>query len=639
MEGVAIRAGHHCCQPLMQKLGVGVNSPVRAMRAIAATRCSSRGRGARARRRRRQPLRRLGLLVGAADPRPRAPGCSPRSPSGRARHDVRGADRGRGRAGRGGRPADAVRGDAAHDLLGHRGAMSAVRLARAATGREKVLKFAGAYHGHVDGLLAEAGSGLATAGAARQPRRPPPRRRPGPSSSAGTTARPSRRRPPSTTSRRSWPSPIRRTWASSRPSRASSSCCASAPTRPARCSSSTRSSPASASSRGGAQELTGVTPDLTVLGKVIGGGLPAAAYGGPRGLLERVEPAGDVYQAGTLSGNPLAVAAGLAALRLLDEAPTRRWRRPRRRWPRACGGGRRPPGAGRQRPRARDPVLLGRAGPRLRGRAACDLEAYGAWCRALLARGVYPPPSQFEAWFPSLAHTPEHVERTVEAAAAFADVDGCTDERAGPRAPRRGRPRRRRPAGRRAAAPTAGGRRRPARRPGAAGPGPRAARRAGLVVEAVHEGYLLHYGDSRLFDTRDRDLALLAGDRLYALGLARLAALGDGRGGRAGRRHLALRAGAQDRPARTAVWEAGAAPSAGARRAGRRQGRRAARDAGEGCETPRASSGRPWRAAVQRLRASEGRLSAGRKVPAMADRRADQVEVHDRPSDPRRLRG
>src|SRR5918911_4804993 len=73
-------------------------------------------------------------------------------------------------------------------------------------------------------------------------------------------------------------------------------------------------------SRGGAQELSGVTPDLTVMGKVIGGGLPAAAYGGPRALMERIAPAGDVYQAGTLSGNPLAVAAGLQALRLLDEA-------------------------------------------------------------------------------------------------------------------------------------------------------------------------------------------------------------------------------------------------------------------------------------------------------------------------------
>src|SRR5204862_1465003 len=72
---------------------------------------------------------------------------------------------------------------------------------------------------------------------------------------------------------------------------------------------------------GGAQELTGVIPDLTVMGKVIGGGLPAAAYGGPRELMRRIAPAGDVYQAGTLSGNPLAVAAGLVTLALLDGEP------------------------------------------------------------------------------------------------------------------------------------------------------------------------------------------------------------------------------------------------------------------------------------------------------------------------------
>ena len=79
--------------------------------------------------------------------------------------------------------------------------------------------------------------------------------------------------------------------------------------------------------RGGAQELPGVSADLTMLGKVIGGGLPAAAYGGPRELMERIAPAGDVYQAGTLSGNPLAVAAGLATLALLDAPPTRASRR------------------------------------------------------------------------------------------------------------------------------------------------------------------------------------------------------------------------------------------------------------------------------------------------------------------------
>jgi glutamate-1-semialdehyde 2,1-aminomutase len=170
---------------------------------------------------------------------------------------------------------------------------------------------------------------------------------------------------------------------------------------------------------GGAQELTGVLPDLTIMGKVIGGGLPAAAYGGPRALMERIAPAGDVYQAGTLAGNPLAVAAGLATLALLDESA---YVRLAARTENLASG---------LREAACDaPVQIVTAPGLLTvffstdpvrdyaGARACDLEAFGAWCRGLLARGVYPPPSQFEAWFPSLAHDREHVERTVEAAAA-----------------------------------------------------------------------------------------------------------------------------------------------------------------------------------------------------------------------------
>jgi glutamate-1-semialdehyde 2,1-aminomutase len=170
---------------------------------------------------------------------------------------------------------------------------------------------------------------------------------------------------------------------------------------------------------GGAQELTGVLPDLTIMGKVIGGGLPAAAYGGPRALMERIAPAGDVYQAGTLAGNPLAVAAGLATLALLDESA---YARLAARTENLASGLREAAGDA--------PVQIVTAPGLLTvffstdpvrdyaGARACDLEAFGAWCRGLLARGVYPPPSQFEAWFPSLAHDREHVERTVEAAAA-----------------------------------------------------------------------------------------------------------------------------------------------------------------------------------------------------------------------------
>ncbi len=168
--------------------------------------------------------------------------------------------------------------------------------------------------------------------------------------------------------------------------------------------------------RGGAQERYGVMPDLTIMGKVVGGGLPAAAYGGSRELMERIAPAGDVYQAGTLSGNPLAVAAALATLRQLDDAAYA-----------APGsdhaGARRRPGRGGCAGRVRGQVqsvpglltVFFSSSP-VRSYAdakLCDTDAYAAFCRALLARGVYPPPSQFEAWFPSLAHGSEHVTRTV----------------------------------------------------------------------------------------------------------------------------------------------------------------------------------------------------------------------------------
>ena len=175
---------------------------------------------------------------------------------------------------------------------------------------------------------------------------------------------------------------------------------------------------------GGAQELTGVLPDLTVMGKILGGGLPAAAFGGSAALLERIAPAGDVYQAGTLSGNPLAVAAGRATLALLDEQAYMALSDTTR----ALADGLRE--AAGDRPVSVTSttglvtVFFAAEPPTdYAGAAACDTEAYGAWCRALLARGVYPPASQFEAWFPSTAHTSDHIARTVEAAAAaFAEV-------------------------------------------------------------------------------------------------------------------------------------------------------------------------------------------------------------------------
>ena len=298
--------------------------------------------------------------------------------------------------------------------------MSALRLARAATGREKILKFAGAYHGHLDGLLAEAGSGLATQALPASPGVPA-------AATANTVIVP-------------WNDADAVRAATETHELAVIICEPYAANMglvpPAEGFLELLRERATATgallvfdevitgfrvARGGAQELTGVIPDLVVMGKVVGGGLPAAAYGGPRELMERVAPAGDVYQAGTLSGNPLAVAAGLTALRMLDEPAYLRLAATTE----ALAGGLREAAAAASVPVtiatapglltvffSPDPVLDYAAAQ------ACDLDAFGAWCRALLARGVYAPPSQFEAWFPSLAHGPEHVERTVEAAAA-----------------------------------------------------------------------------------------------------------------------------------------------------------------------------------------------------------------------------
>ena len=178
--------------------------------------------------------------------------------------------------------------------------------------------------------------------------------------------------------------------------------------------------------RGGAQELSGVGADLTIMGKVIGGGLPAAAYGGRRDLLEMVAPAGDVYQAGTLSGNPLATAAGLATLAELDAAAYERLGE----LTELLAAGLRDAAASAEVelevasvPGLVTPFFSSGPVADFAAASACDLDAYGAFCRAMLERGVYPPASQFEAWFVSLAHDEAAIERTAQAAAeAFAEL-------------------------------------------------------------------------------------------------------------------------------------------------------------------------------------------------------------------------
>ncbi len=314
---------------------------------------------------------------------------------------------------------------------GTEASMTAIRLARAATGRERVLKFAGAYHGHVDGLLAQAGSGLATQALPASPGVP--------QSAAASTVLVA------------WNDAEALREASERHELAAIMAeplpanMGLVPPREGFLELLRERADATGAllvldevisgfrvARGGAQELTGVRADLTIMGKVIGGGLPAAALGGKAELMRMLAPAGEVYQAGTLSGNPLAVAAGLATLELLDEPAYARLSATTQRL--AAG----------LREAAQDFPVQVVAVPGLltvfftevepanfADAQACDLEAYGSWCRELLSRGVYPPPSQFEAWFPSLAHTAEQIDRTVEAAAAaFAAVRESNEARA-----------------------------------------------------------------------------------------------------------------------------------------------------------------------------------------------------------------
>jgi glutamate-1-semialdehyde 2,1-aminomutase len=171
--------------------------------------------------------------------------------------------------------------------------------------------------------------------------------------------------------------------------------------------------------RGGAGERFGVRPDLTTLGKIIGGGMPIGAYGGRADLMEHVAPAGPVYQAGTLSGHPLSMAAGLATL---AELTPERYAALEDRVAELADG------LAAAVAEAGATASIARVGPLLTvffqpeapvdGAAAleCDRTAYARFFGAMLDAGVLLPPSQFEAWFPSMAHGPAEIAETVDAA-------------------------------------------------------------------------------------------------------------------------------------------------------------------------------------------------------------------------------
>ncbi|MDH3584437.1 MAG: glutamate-1-semialdehyde 2,1-aminomutase, partial [Phycisphaerae bacterium] len=178
---------------------------------------------------------------------------------------------------------------------------------------------------------------------------------------------------------------------------------------------------------GGAQSLYGVTPDLTALGKVLGGGVPCAAYGGKEQLMRQVAPDGPVYQAGTLSGNPLAMSAGLATLEILREPGTyKQLEETSAALAGALADAAVEAGVAVQINRVGSMLTVFFAGEAVRdydGATACDTDAFATFFGAMFEQGVVLPPSQFECWFVSLAHDQEAVAETIAAARkAFAAV-------------------------------------------------------------------------------------------------------------------------------------------------------------------------------------------------------------------------
>ncbi len=305
--------------------------------------------------------------------------------------------------------------------------MSAARVARAATKRDKIVKFEGCYHGHADAFLAQAGSGATTLGVPTSPGVP---------AAAAADTLLARFNDLASVERAIEPhrghvaavfvEPIPGNMGVVPPREGFLEGLRALCDREGILLVFDEVISGFRVATGGAQQIVGVRPDLTCLGKIIGGGLPVGAYGGRAAVMDLVSPSGPVYQAGTLSGNPLAMAAGLWAL---AELSPRLYKHLSRLGAQLAAG---------LADAARDagvPVQINAFGSVLtpffttqpvrdyQSALTADTAAYGRFFRGMLARGVYPPPSQFEAWFLSGAHTARDVEKTIKAArGAFAET-------------------------------------------------------------------------------------------------------------------------------------------------------------------------------------------------------------------------
>ena len=298
--------------------------------------------------------------------------------------------------------------------------MSALRVARAVTGRNQVIKFAGCYHGHADSFLVQAGSGATTLGVPTSP-----------GVSSATAAETLIASYNNLASVKDKFTKHGRTIAAIivEPIAGNMGVIPPAPgfleglrTLAHRYGSLLIFDEVISGFRvgkGGAQEHYGVVPDLTCLGKIIGGGLPVGAYGGRAELMDQVSPAGPVYQAGTLSGNPLAMAAGVWALKNLSVNMYRRLEKLCIKLASGLSDAARAAGVPLQVNGIGSvvtPFFTTEPVTDYMSATASDTDSYATFFRAMLAEGIYPPPSQFEGWFLSAAHTEKDIDRTIRAA-------------------------------------------------------------------------------------------------------------------------------------------------------------------------------------------------------------------------------